>query len=460
MVSVLLVVITLFTLCMGAGMMNGLFRLYFETKGIERKELAGATWLWYLVVAGLGCIVLLTLAPGFSQLLFHTRDYAGPFRATGAVFFFSMMHSVPFSILRLEKRAGLYVGLSLFNFLVDFVLKLCFIVILGRGINGYFESSALAHMATLGLISPLVLRYVRLRPKLHFYGQLLRLGVPYIFNGLALWTLEVSDKLLLTHFSGEAAVGIYSLAYNFARVFQVLLSGPAFLLMDPFFFGYAAERPAADTQRLLERTLVYFFLAGGVLYLAIALGTPEILRLLVTGFGARAQYLDAAALVPILALVPFIYFLTSQAILGGLLAKKPEISTVAFVIAAGANVGLNLIVIPRFGAHGAAVDGVAAYLLLIGVLYWQTHRVYQAAYDWKGIVLGTGCLAVAFGVGQQISLASPLLSFFIRLLVGTTLFLLLVMFVGGLLTRREKEKLLDYIISAGARVAAGLVRRS
>ncbi len=277
-ISALLVLVSLFTLFAGGGILNGLFRLYFEADGLERKGLVGATWLWYLIAAGLGGMAFYTQAAAVSMLLFHTKAYAPVVQRAGAVFFFSMLHQVPFSVLRLRKRAGAYIGLSLFNFLLDFAFKMVFIVVLGWGINGYFESGAIAHLLTGCLISLVVYRDVRFACNLTFFKQLFRLGLPYVVSGLSVWALEVSDRLLLTRFAGEAAAGLYSLAGNLAKIFQILLSGPISLLIDPFFFAYAAEHPLAATRKLLERTLIYFFLAGACLYLAIALGAGELLR--------------------------------------------------------------------------------------------------------------------------------------------------------------------------------------
>ncbi len=459
-ISALLVLVSLFTLFAGGGILNGLFRLYFEADGLERKGLVGATWLWYLIAAGLGGMALYTQASAVSMLLFHTKAYAPVVQRAGAVFFFSMLHQVPFSVLRLRKRAGAYIGLSLFNFLLDFAFKMVFIVVLGWGINGYFESGAIAHLLTGCLISLVVYRDVRLACNLTFFKQLFRLGLPYVVSGLSVWALEVSDRLLLTRFAGEAAAGLYSLAGNLAKIFQILLSGPVFLLIDPFFFAYAAEHPLAATRKLLERTLIYFFLAGACLYLAIALGAGDLLRVLVTGFGAQKEYLEAANLVPLLTLVPFLYFLTSQAALGGLLIKRPEITSAICLLAAGINVGLNLVVIPRFGALGAAVDSVIAYSLLWGVLYWRMGKVFPVSYDWKSMAVGACYLALALGLGWQIRLASPVASLFVRVLAGLALFGLLTLFAGGILSPVERQKLFSYLSHARAGLMAGLTRRS
>jgi len=445
-IAVLSVTMSLLALSISAGMMNGLIRLYYETEGLQRKKLIGTTWLWYIAVATLGGSILFTQARPLSTVLFRAEVYENSIRIVGVAFFFLMVQIVPFYILRLEKKAGQYVGFSLFNFLVDFALKLYFIVSLGKGIEGYFESSAIANMLTVGLMIPFVAKNVKLSPDIPALKQLLRLGFPYVFSGVAVWTIDVSDRLLLNHFSGEAVVGIYSVAYNFANIFRVLLATPAALLVDPFFFAFAAARPAADTKNLLQRILIYSFLAGSVLYLGITLSSGEVLRVLISQFGAKKEYLAATNLVPILTWAPFLYFLVMPSILGGLWVKKPAIFSVACLCAAGLNVGLNFFVIPKFGAPGAAVTTVIAYLLLLGLSYGRLERVLPGGYEWKKVARVMLYLALAFTIGWQIWLDQPLASLLVRVMVGILVFAFLTLFTGDILTKVEREKILVYLI--------------
>jgi len=458
-ISVLTVVMSLLTLFISGGVMNGLIRLYYEAEGVRRKELVGATCLWYLVVASLGGAILFSQAPLLSQALFRTEVYRNPIRILGFVFFFSMLRSVPLYILRLESKAGLYVGFSLFSFLADFLLKLYLIVSLGRGISGYFESSAIATMITLCLMIPFVSKYIRFYPNISFHKQLLRLGVPFIISGLSMWTLDVSDRLLLSRFSGESAVGIYSLAYTFANIFGVILATPVALLMDPFFFAFAAGRSTDDTKRLLQRTLIYFFIVGGIFYLAIALGSGELLRVLTTHFGAKEKYLEAANLVPILTLAPFLYFLATQAGLTALMVKKPEITSVVCLIAAALNLGLNLFIVPMYGAPGAALTTVIAYLVLDIIIYWRVGKIFPVHHDWKEMARGIFYLMIAFAIGWQIRLDQPVISLLVRVATGVMVFTLLTLFTSNILPKNERNKILTYLLDIKRKLATVWVFR-
>ncbi len=446
-ISVLAVLMSLLTLLISGGLMNGLVRLYYEASEAKKKELVFITFLWYLAVGVFGGGILFLHASLVSTLLFKTVAHRHAIEILSVVLIFSGLRGVPLFLLRLEKRAGLYVGFSLFGFLIDFLLKLYFIVSLGRGIVGYFESSAVASLLTLCLMVPSCLKHIEFSADLSSLKELLRLGVPYVVSGFAMWVLSVSDRILLAHFSGESAVGIYSLAYNFANIFGVLLATPIALLIDPFFFAYAAERSNEDTKELLRRSLVYFFIVGGILYLAITLGSRDILRILNIYFGADENYLKSTNLVPILTLAPFFYFLTSQGGLTALLVKRPEITSAVYLIAAGLNFGLNLVILPRLGHLGAALDAVVCYFVFGILVYAWVGRIFPVRYDWKGMIRGVVCMAVALGLGWEIKLGYPILSLLVRVVAGIGMFLVLILFASGMVTMAERKRVFSYLAS-------------
>ena len=459
-ISLLLVVILLLSTLTDVGIVSGLHRLYFEAEDKEKKNFLGTTWLFHLFGATLGGVILLFGSSFLSQILFRTIAYSYPIKLLGLFFFLFLIQNIPFEILRLEKRAGSYVGFSLFQFVLDFGLKLYFIAFLKRGINGYFESSVITHIITLCFISPFILKYVSFSFNASYLKQLLRLGFPFIFSGIAIWTLNMSDKLILNYFSGAAAVGIYSLADRFANLFNIFLFNPSAIFWSPFFFSYAAKRSSEKTKKVLNRALVYFFIAGCILYLAISLGSGDVLRIFTTLFAAKKEYWQAINLVPLLTLGPFLYLLSRQAGNALLLAKRPEFTATAFCIAAAVNIGLNFIFIPKFGALGAAITTVIAYILYEVLIYWWAQRIWPVSHDWKGLCKGLLFLAVAFIIGWNIKINQPWTSLFVKVIVGVGVFGLFAWFISNILTSTEQHKFSAYLVERGRKIANKLRYRS
>jgi O-antigen/teichoic acid export membrane protein len=451
-ISVLTVMLSLCSLFASAGVVNGMIRLYYEKEGYWRRLLVGNTWLWFLVVGLLGWVLLQFQAPLVSRLLFRTEVQSHSISLVGLIFLFSMAKNVPLYVLRLEEKAGMYIFFSIFSFLADFGLKLYFIVILNRGIYGYLESGAISNFLTLIFMLPFVAKYSKFSLNIPLIKQILRLGIPYIFSGLAIWMLDSSDRFLLARFSGEAAVGIYSLAFQFSAVFTILLAAPVSLLLDPFFFAYAANKTASETDYLLQRLLSYTTIAGGFVYLMIALGSADILQTMVKYLGVNNKYSEAIWLVPITTLVPYLYFIAISGALAALLIKKPEIASVATVVAALINVVANLLIIPIYGAMGASVTKVICYLVLNIVVYWQIVRIHPIQYDWKRTVLSFSGLLMMIVIIMQIRLAEPLWSFVLRVGLGLLIWTAFVFLVKGILTNHERETIMLYLARSKQRL--------
>lgn len=444
-VSLLLVAVSLFNLFANAGVVSGLHMLYYEAEAGERKKFVFATLLWYVFVAGALAAALVIAAQYLSELLFHTSDYAYAIRLVGGFFFFSMLMQIPLVIFRLEKKARHYVAFSLLKFIIDFVLKVVFIVSLGRGVNGYFESGVIANVIVLVSVLPFIWKYMGISFNTMHLKQLLRLGSPFILSTIAVWTLGMSDRLILNHFSGAAEVGIYSLANNFASLFNILLTSPFGLFWTPFFLSFAAERPTEDIKALFAKIIRYMFLIGSMLVLAISLGSGDVLRIFTDLFAAKAGYLEASGLVPILTMGVFFHFLHGLFAGPLFVVKRPKIVAVASLISAAANLGLNFLLIPRFGALGAALTTVFAYAIFMVLTYIWAQRLYSVNYRWRQLSIGFLFLIVSFTIGWQIGIAQPWISLFARVVVGAGAFLLLVWFLSGILSLHERHRLLHYL---------------
>lgn len=451
-ISVLTVTMALCSMFASAGVVNGMIRLYYEKEGDWRRLLVGNTWFWYLAVGLLGSVLFYLQAPLLSRLLFRTEIDSDFMILLGLIFLFSMAKSVPLYVLRLEKKAGMYMFFSIFSFLVDCGFKLYFIVSLDRGVQGYLESGAISSFLTLILILPFVVKYSKFSLSIPLIKQILRLGIPYIFSGLAIWMLDSSDRLLLARLSGEAAVGIYSLAFQFSSLFTILLAAPVGLLLDPFFFAYAASKTAGETDYLLQRILSYTTIAGGFVYLMIVLGSGDIVQTMVKYLGVNNKYSEATWLVPITTLVPYLYFITISGALAALLIKKPEIGSAAAIIAAVINVVANLLIIPIFGATGAAVTKVACYLVMNIVVYWQIARIHPIQYDWKRTILSFAGVFLLSAIIMQIRLDEPLLSFTLRVGASLLIWTTFVFLAKGILTKHERETIMLYLVRSKQRI--------
>ena len=420
-IAILFIVVNFASVTASAGVLNGLHRLYFGFDSDERRRLAGTCGIWYLCFGAVVALALVVFAEPIAHGLFGTSERAHATRLLGIYFFFRFLLNVPFDLLRLEERSVAYMTLSIVNFGLDFVLKVLFVIVAGRGVVGYLESGLAGAAVTLIATSIAVRKLVTPRVDFSCLRQMLRLGAPFIVTGLAFWSLHATDHLLLNYLLGAASVGLYAIGQKFALIFNVVLLTPVSLLLPAVLFSFAEKHGQRETKRMFAKLMDTLVVLGAFAYLAIVLGSKDLIVLFSYHLGANEEYASSTLLIPILTAVPFCYFLSTCATYTLVVAKRPEIDSLAFVIVAVLNMLLNGLLIPRWGTLGAAAATVIAFLAYFGLAYRWAQRQYHVPYDWRGVFLVLGATVVIGAVLWLFPIRNPIVGLLVRAPAGALL---------------------------------------
>ena len=195
-------------------------------------------------------------------------------------------------------------------------------------------------------------------------------ALPFGAFVVVLYLYSYADTVMLGVIRGDAETGLYNAAYRIyeglANVGQVLQT----VLIPRLSRYHAASRVAHG--RLARGGL----LAGGLLALPTAavgfvFAAPLVVLLFGPAYGAAGGVLRllAAGLVVVFPLCA-LHAVALSAGAGGWLLRTA-------VIGCALNVGLNFVLIPRFGMHGAAAATVTGEALSLIVLAWGLRRYLQ-----------------------------------------------------------------------------------
>jgi O-antigen/teichoic acid export membrane protein len=182
----------------------------------------------------------------------------------------------------------------------------------------------------------------------------MRLGLPLMVSGLAVFVLNASDRLVILRILGPEEAGRYQIAYVVGNL-AVLLIG----MIDGAFLPRIA---AVRDER--ARWAVIGLARGGLLklmspvMLGITLAAPLVLTVVAPSSFRPADlhpvvYLVALAGLPVLLGVGWVWELMTRQRTRGLATSA--------IVAAVANVAINLVLVPRWGLLGAAAATVAAF---------------------------------------------------------------------------------------------------
>ncbi|MGH3031769.1 MAG: flippase [Gaiellaceae bacterium] len=195
--------------------------------------------------------------------------------------------------------------------------------------------------------------------------------IPLLTSDLVYMAMNTSDVLLLGHYRGAEEVGALRVIWPVAHVNQLVMTSFT-LLFTPAAARLFARDDKEGINRLYWQTAIWIAVLSFPLFaLTFSLSEP----LTVTLFGSR--YSDSATYLTLLALG---YYFNAALGFNGLTLKvygRLRYIVSINIAAAVVNVGLNLVLIPRYGALGAAI-GTCTTLLL--------HNVFKQA----GLLLGTG----------------------------------------------------------------------
>ena len=197
--------------------------------------------------------------------------------------------------------------------------------------------------------------------------ELQRRALPFGAFVAVLYLYSYADTVMLGVIRGDEETGLYNAAY---RVYEGLANVGHVLqtVLIPRLSRYSATSRTGHA-RLARRGL----LAGGLLALPTAaagyvLAGPAVILLFGQDYGTAGGVLQllAAGLIVVFPLC-VLHGVALSAGAGGWLLRTAVIGCVF-------NVGLNLVLIPRFGMQGAAAATVAGEALSVMVLAWGLRR--------------------------------------------------------------------------------------
>jgi O-antigen/teichoic acid export membrane protein len=249
-------------------------------------------------------------------------------------------------------RFGLYNVLVVCSKVATLALVLALVVVFHFGLAGALLATAAGSVIMIvGSLPPLVRES---RPTLDrallkrtiAYGSRVQVGTIFQLLNYRL------DVLILQAFAPLRVVGYYVVAQIIAELSTTVASS----------FGTSVlplVAHATDDEQRSVTTVDSLRHHGIVAAAAILANVPFGAAVIWWGYGSQYH----AAVVPMLILLPAMWFLgTSQVVTGDLRGRgRPGLSSLLAGLTAIVTVALDLALIPRFGANGAAVASAVAY---------------------------------------------------------------------------------------------------
>ena len=218
-------------------------------------------------------------------------------------------------------------------------------------------------------------------------------NAPLLLHYLSQYILRSSDKIMITHFLGEKSTGIYSLASTVATI-----SIYAWAAMSASLTPYVYDNLNKSNYNKINNACVFVEFLFGICCVLVVLLGPEIIFIL-----GSEKYSDGIWLIPPIAASCILQAVYSFYSTFAFYHHKRLSTAIMTIIAAGINIGLNSIFIPRYGYIAAAYTTEVAYLIYTFLHFINYKRITKETKIYNNymilglmIIFTIICLAIGF----------------------------------------------------------------
>ncbi|HVJ21492.1 MAG TPA: lipopolysaccharide biosynthesis protein [Polyangiaceae bacterium] len=200
---------------------------------------------------------------------------------------------------------------------------------------------------------------ISLRAKLYSsakYRELLHYSLPLIPTFFLGWVLSSSDVWILRRLSTLAETADYVFAVRIVSVVG-LVQQSAIVDWPRFYYGQMRDNKA-DRDRVIARRMHVFLLLH-----AATIGIVRLIERYAYHLLGASEFTNGLEYLGYLLLGNY-FFLIANMLTSGLgYAKKTRLVLLVFLIPAVLNFGINLLLVPHYGARAAALTTLGAYAL-------------------------------------------------------------------------------------------------
>lgn len=365
------------------GISEGIFRSAAAKSGDKEAFFTNG-----LAVFGVGSVIFLCLAPLMELIPF----FVGSAWLIAAYVVVANLHTVVSQYLCAIGRTKLFAAQGILNTALVIGFNVLFLPVLDFGVTGYVGSTILADLLTTVFLILFTRLWRAVKPRSISWNTIramLRFCLPLVPTTICWWITGVSDRFMVEAMCSSELNGLYSAAYKIPNllIYAISIFDSAWKLSvssedDP-------EACAAFYSRVWRAYTTLAFLGGGCLIL-MSRFLAHIL------FAAKFE--AAWVYIPVLTFATV--FTALCTFLGSVYftSKKTVGSMLTALTGAVLNIGLNLLLIPPYGAMGASVATLVSYVAVCILRLATARKLIPFRQEWGRLAVNTLLMGVLTGI--------------------------------------------------------------
>lgn len=390
---------------------RSIYRLYHDMQSEEERKDYFGTLTFAVGVISLISLGLIFLCHDQIELIFKNIRFSPYISVAVLASYFEIFSRIPKISLQIQGKAPLFLIISILQFMSMTTCILWFLVQAHEGALGMLKGMLYGNLIMLPIFLVLSLKSINFTFKTDLFKKSLEFSWPLIPMIIFSWVLNLSDRIFIERYFDLNEVGIYSIGYKIASL--VIFFSQAFnMAYNPVYYKLASSEDQVEARsKLYVYNSTYTIIILLISFLTV-LYAKEFIYLFLND-----RYRDCYRFIPLIAFANFIGQLTGLSNLAFYQQKKTKSVMWFMLISAVVNIAFNFILIPTYGAYGAAYSTIISFSVNFSFMYYYSRRCYFIPFNWKLIVTSLMLAAVAFMTFEMLNFTQIYMQLFTKLCV-------------------------------------------
>jgi len=390
-------------------------RMFYERSEDKRRDLL---WDSLLPSLSIGFVIFALIGIFWRELsfvLFGDYNHFLPILLLGVTILIGILERFSTMAVRMKKRGIAFSTLRVINGITNAVFTILYALFVSRTFYAVIVGLFFSHIVTalLAIFFEKDLWFGKFKVDFKSIKVIIRYGLPFVPTFLITWLFQSIDRLALRNFSDFTEIGLYSAAFKVVAVMNLIQVGFTTFWTPVSYESYEKE---PESKGIFEKASAFIAAAMFVFGLLIVVFKDVIFLLL------ESSYRQAAGISSFLILMPIMYTVSETTVVGINFKKKTYWHMLIASVAAGVNVFGNLMLVPIYGAKGAALSTGVSYIVFFCMRTFIANRLFPVNHHLGKFFLSTSVFVV-------VAFINTFVSNMVFQVVSAVLGLIVVMFV-------------------------------
>jgi len=390
--------VEIFAAFCAAGLGQAVVRFYHSAVDDEQRRQVISTAMLISGAVTVCALVLLTFVSSpIASWALKSHEYDNFVLLAVATMLIGLPGGIVSSILLASGRLRLAYTIELARIVFSTLLKVYLVVFLRQGVSGVLWGNFICAVLFGAGVALWMIFSVGIHVNSSFIGPMMRYGLPFVPTALSSIGMHQANRFYLSAYTSADQIAYYQLAFQLPFALHSLILGSFETVWSARAVFTIAEVP--DALKQYRRVSTYFLFLMSFVLFAVAISAGVIVKLF-----AAPSYAPAAMYIPFIAFGLWLYNVHVFVRTGVILSKDTYLLTVNYGLTLGITILLNWLLIPRFGAYGAAYATIMIYFFFSfgggfiykGFRYLDLRRLAAIALLWIVLVFVRHQIAAQF----------------------------------------------------------------